>query len=280
MIERRLASGRYRLVHRGVYRLTAAPFTDLARLLAAVLACGPSALASHRAAAWLWGLVDKPCVEVSIDHERAGSAVAGAAGVVLHRIREPGAPSVRHGIPVTNPLRTMFDLAGVLRNAPPDDDSLALAFDRGVASRLFTPTAVRAELARVREHGKPGGPALELMLDGCGPISMRSPSVVQNALARLIHRAGLPDPVAEHEVLGGSYRIDLAYPDLYVGLEVDGFEFHGGPRQAARDHARRRRLAALGWTILVFTPEDVWQRPAAVVAEIRREVIRRASLPA
>lgn len=164
-----------------------------------------------------------------------------------------------------------------------DDAALAEAFDRGVVAALFTPKAVHAELCRTRKPGRPGGPALERMLDACGPISLRSPSVLQNAFARLLRQAGLPDPVPEFEVLDGMYRIDHAYPDLHLGFELEGFEFHGGPAQAAADHVRRRRLTALGWTILVFTPEDVRQRPDQVAAEIRREVmVRRAStsLPA
>jgi len=229
-------------------------------------------LASHRGAAWLWGLTETPAVEITVPH---GSRCR-AAGVTIHRTRSPGTPSLRDGVPATNPLRTLLDLAGVL-----DDDGLTLAFDRGVAAGLFTPNAVHAELTRERKPGRPGGPALERVLDLCGPVSLRSPSVLQNAFARLLRRAGLPDPVPELAVLGGRYRIDYGYPDLLLGFELEGLEFHGGPAQVSRDHARRRRLTALGWTILVFTPEDVLQRPDEVAAEVRREVVvRRASLPA
>lgn len=274
-IAHRLTSGQYRQVHAGVYRLATAPFTDYARLLAGVLAGGGAALASHRAAGWLWGLTDTPFVEISLPRNRRCTA----RGVTVHRVRSPGVPSLRHGIPCTNPLRTLLDLAAVLD----DDCALAEAFDQGVAGGLFTPNAVHAELCRERKPGRPGGPALERMLDGCGPVSLRSPSVLQNTFARLLRRAGLPDPVPEFEVLGGQYRIDYAYPDLLLGFELEGFEFHGGPTQAAADHVRRRRLAALGWTILVFTPEDVRRRPDVVAAEVRREVMVRrgsTSLPA
>ena len=266
-IARRVQRGLYRQVHGGVYRLATAPFTDHARLMAAVLAAGPDSLASHRAAGWLWGLTERPWVEVSIPNGRKCTA----ANVLIHRVRLPGTPSLRHGIPTTNPLRTLFDLAAVL----PNDDALAEAFDRGIAAALFTPSAVHAELCRVRKPGRPGGPALERVLDGCGPVSLRSPSVLQNAFARLLRRAGLLDPVPEFEVLDGTYRIDHAYPHLHLGFELEGFEFHGSPRQAAADHARRRHLAALGWTILVFTSEDVRRRPDDVVAEVRREVMLR-----
>ena len=40
---------------RGVFRLAGTASSDLQVLLAAVLAAGEGAVASHRAAAWLWG---------------------------------------------------------------------------------------------------------------------------------------------------------------------------------------------------------------------------------
>lgn len=268
----RVAAGLWIMVHRGVYRLAAAPVTDHGRLHAAVLAGGPHALASHRAAGWLWALTERPAVEITVPH----GTRCRAHGVTVHRARSPGTASLRDGIPVTNPLRTMIDLAAVL-----DDNTLTLALDKGVAAGLFTPDAVHAELSRQRKPGRPGGPALARVLDLCGPISMRSPSVLQNAFARLLRRAGLPDAVPEIEVLGGRYRIDYGYPDLLLGFELEGLEFHRGPQQVSHDHARRRRLTALGWTILVFTPDDVLRHPDEVAADIRGEVVvRRASLPA
>ena len=52
----RTSSGRWILVYDGVYRMGGAPKTWRGDLLAACLAAGPSALASHRSAAALWRL--------------------------------------------------------------------------------------------------------------------------------------------------------------------------------------------------------------------------------
>jgi predicted transcriptional regulator of viral defense system len=51
------ASGRLRHLHRGVYAIGHTPVTWHSRCLAAVLSCGPNAVASHRSAAWIWGLI-------------------------------------------------------------------------------------------------------------------------------------------------------------------------------------------------------------------------------
>src|SRR3712207_6797516 len=47
-------------VHRGVYRHAAVPESPLGDLMAAVLACGDGAVASHRSAGRLWRLRDVP----------------------------------------------------------------------------------------------------------------------------------------------------------------------------------------------------------------------------
>lgn len=48
-------TGRWSRLYRSVYRMAGTPASDLQSLLAAVLAGGPGAAASHRGAAWLWG---------------------------------------------------------------------------------------------------------------------------------------------------------------------------------------------------------------------------------
>ena len=84
MIKFRLRSGRWRLMHRGVY----ATFTGVpgrgARLWAAVLSAGPGAMLSHQTAAELQGLADKATnsIHVTVPHERH---VLAAEGVSLHR---------------------------------------------------------------------------------------------------------------------------------------------------------------------------------------------------
>ncbi|HXQ88465.1 MAG TPA: hypothetical protein VN733_02400, partial [Solirubrobacterales bacterium] len=54
-IEHRLATGRLHLVTRGVYAVGRYQLGREGRWTAAVLACGPDALLSHRSAAALWG---------------------------------------------------------------------------------------------------------------------------------------------------------------------------------------------------------------------------------
>ena len=83
-IKFRLRSGRWRLMHRGVYAtFTGAPGRG-AWLWAAVLSAGPGAALSYETAAELHRLTDKPAetIHVTVPHDRRVRAVEG---VSLHR---------------------------------------------------------------------------------------------------------------------------------------------------------------------------------------------------
>jgi len=163
----------------------------------------------------------------------------------------------------------MVDLAAVV-----EGDELWLAFARGVSSRLITPDGVRAENERLRTSGRTGSGAVDQLLAELGPVSLQSPSVLQLAFARLIVRAGIEWPEPEVEVLGGRNRIDFAYIDVLLAIELLGWDHHNDPLKAADDAGRRRALVALGWTVLEFTWDEVWRHPERVVAEIVAHLAR------
>jgi predicted transcriptional regulator of viral defense system len=76
----RVRSGRLHRLHRGVYAVGHASVTVEGRFLAAVKACGPRAVLSHRAAAALWGFMDW-------DHRHPEVTVVGSATSVHRGIR-------------------------------------------------------------------------------------------------------------------------------------------------------------------------------------------------
>ncbi len=96
-------------MHEGVYRIgvIAAPF---GAEMAALLACGPLSAIGHRSAVVVLGLrwrYDGP-VEVVLPHR----VQLGPAGVRRHRVAALAADeiTVRHGLRVTKPARTLVDL--------------------------------------------------------------------------------------------------------------------------------------------------------------------------
>jgi very-short-patch-repair endonuclease len=71
-------------------------------------------------------------------------------------------------------------------------------------------------------------------------------SVQETRTRMLLVDAGLPRPVAQYRVdfpEGDWAYLDLAYPDVKIGIEYDGEAWH--KEQRAKDERRRRRLERL-----------------------------------
>ena len=265
-IQRWLDTGRLETLHPGVYRLGGAPATWEQAVAAAVAAAGPGAVASHRAAARLWGLHDADRVEVSIRHSRA----LRLRGVVVHRSLDLGraTASRRRGIAVTNPLRTLVDLGAVLDKAQVED-----ALDRALVSRLVTIAGAEGALSEVSRRGRRGAGVLRAVLDGRALGDERPDSLLEPRMARLLRAHGFPSAVFQHPVtLDGGFvaNPDFAYPDRRIAIEVDGFESHSTPRALQADLDRQNLLVAGGWTVLRFTWADVVRRPNKVASAVAR----------
>jgi hypothetical protein len=82
-VARRIAAGRLRPLHRGVYVLGPV-LAPGARELAAVLGCGDAAVLSHHAAAALWGIRPPTTGDVDVTVTRQ---LRPRAGVRIHRAR-------------------------------------------------------------------------------------------------------------------------------------------------------------------------------------------------
>lgn len=242
------------------------PLTPHQRILGACLSAGPPAVASHRSAGWLWGLVhsEPPTIEITVPfgyHRRVGATVVHQA---LDAASQPVHWKTR--VPVTDPLRTVFDLAGVLRFP-----ALENAVDAALASRLINLAGLVAELGRRQVKSRRGGPALRAILADRGMLHGPAPSVLEARMERLLHGHGLPPPVRELlvEADGHRYRLDFAYPKEAVAVETDGYENHATPRARDADSLRQNALLMAGWRILRFTWGDVTRDPRHVAAQIR-----------
>src|SRR4051812_25632030 len=108
-IDRRVAAGRLHPIHRGVYAVGHTVLALRGRWMAAVLAAGPEAVLSHRAAAALWAIRPGTWIEVTAPHAPRRRGIVGHRGTVA-----PDERTVRDGIPVTTVARTLLDLAAIL----------------------------------------------------------------------------------------------------------------------------------------------------------------------
>jgi len=158
----------------------------------------------------------------------------------------------------TSPLRTAFDL--VRRE---DRIEAVIALDALSRVGRFEPRRV---LDLVAQHPRARGSSrLPAIVRLSSPLA-ESPMETRVRLA--LHDGGLPPPVLQHPV--GPYRIDLAYPELLLGIEYDGAH-HRSAEQARDDLVRQEFLAARGWRILRPAGRDVLRRPDIVADRVRYE---------
>lgn len=79
-------------------------------------------------------------------------------------------------------------------------------------------------------------------------------------------------------VPGRRFRIDIAFPDKAVAVEIDGWAYHGKHLAAhARDRERQNLLVQAGWLVLRFSAGQIRKNPADCIAQIN-SLIRRRNL--
>lgn len=263
--ERRLIS-----VQPSVFRMAGSPETWHQSVLAVALAT--DGIVSHRSAAELWGLIEPAgCAEVSVPGA-VNRTVRPPA--IVHRIIDlhPELAVERAGLRVTDPIRTVIDLGLV---------SPRWAVHRAIAKGISTHAFELADLKRLRDAlgrpGRNGAGIVREILEGNVLVLTKEESELERRFTALARRFRIPALELQHEVWSAGRfvaRVDAAYPDLRLAIEVDGFEHHSSPTAFQRDRTRQNRLVALGWTVLRFTWADVVKDPAHVAQLIRQAVQR------
>ena len=157
----RVRSGRLHRIHRGVYAVGHSALSQEGRWMAAVVACGPSAVLSHRSAAELHGFLppsrSTPHVTVTtgVRHRRQG--------IVCHRTitLEPQQVVSEKAIQVTSGLRTLADLrrtasADIHRRALRQAEYLGFAIEVATPDDRYRPLHGRLPLGEgaARRRGR------------------------------------------------------------------------------------------------------------------------------
>lgn len=271
MLRHALTCGRVERVSRTVYRLTAAQPSWHQSVLAACLSAGEESYASHRTAGRLWeleGITQAP-IELTTAHD-----VRSGPRTIIHRVEGfPACDVQRDAIPVTQPARTLLDLASVLRA-----EELELALDSALRRRLLSVPRLRWQLDHFGTRGRAGAGNLRELLEARPTGDALSESGLETRLFRLISTAGLPPPTRQYEIRDGQgfvARVDLAYPSQRLAIEADGYRYHSGQQVWERDLARRNALGSLGWMLLHFSFKQVVHRGGEVISTIASALERR-----
>jgi len=256
-VQRRVASGHWSRRARGLYSVNDQPFTDAARIRAAVWSYGPHAAGSGLAAAWWHGLTKfaPEIVEVTIPRNSNGR-------------RHPGSRPRRRDLS----SRDTVDINGLRTTILALTVVEAAARHGGGATLLDSALQRRIDLrplwqAHLRHKGRYGAPRSRRLLQAADHGAR---SAAERLLHTLLRAAGISGWHANHLV--GGYRIDVAFPGARVAIEVDGFAFHSGAEEFQIDRTRQNRIVLLNWQVLRFTWLDLTEYPERVIALIRSAI--------
>jgi very-short-patch-repair endonuclease len=268
-IKRRLRAGRLHRLHRGVYLVGHAIAAERALEFAALLACGPQSVVSHRSAARLLGLPSFRNWTAPVEVSVSGYDPGCKPGIKIYRPKRLDARDVRcvDGIRVTAPACTLLDLAVVL----PIDD-LEVAYADAHARRLLKPDDITAVLDRNRHRRGAGALRSLHALELGGGLSR---SEAERQMRTLLRTAKLPEPKVNARV--DSFEVDFLWAAEKVVVEVDGFAFHADRRSFERDRERDAILAARGYVVLRFTWRQILRHRVAVISRISSAITVRRS---
>ena len=169
-------------------------------------------------------------------------------------------------IPTTNPTRTLLDVGSVL-----SPKALEEALDSALRQRLTSLDRLRVGVEKLGGRGSRGPATLGKLLDARGDV-IPTDSALETRLSRLLRRHHLPQPQRQVEVRDGQGfvgRVDFAYPELKIAIEVQSYRWHSSRAAWRSDTDRLNRLQALGWIIIQVTYEDLERRPDVVARRIR-----------
>ncbi len=261
----RLERGSLWSVHPGVYATFGRTLDYDARVLAACLAAGSGAVASHRSALAMWGLLDG---QQPLEITAPRSAHPAPDGVIVHRpnVLRPIDVTERRGVPLTNPLRALLDAGAVLPRARVGD-----CVERALVARLVSVKGLRVILAELGGRGRTGTGALRSHLDRRALGDRRPESMIEPLLARLLYDdLGIGPVLYQHEVVleGRRLRPDFTVPLARTIVEVDGLDAHSSRTALDEDLLRQNLFVRHGYLVLRYTTTAL-RRPAAVTREVR-----------
>ncbi|MBC7630024.1 hypothetical protein [Aeromicrobium sp.] len=261
-------AGALRRVLDRVYIDAAVRDTRAVRLESIRLVAPPQAVVADEWAAWVYG-VDafspsqrhRMIPTLLVPHGQSRSRIPGV------RCRQPKLSSEDiHSLDrvlLTTPVRTTSDM--LRKRWRPHALSSA---DTMAHAGLVTPGEVQDYLAGLK--GYPGIRQARNLATWIEPLT-QSPGESWSRLRML--DAGFPRPQAQWcvvDVDGVERWVDLAYPEVKLGAEYDGQEFHSSGGDRALDRGRRTALGARGIRFVITGYEGIFGTDSSFEEQIGR----------
>jgi hypothetical protein len=259
-------------IWRGVIVHSADALSLRTKAYAAVLHVGESAVLTGPTALELHGITAAPSADIHIAVDCSKRA-RSKPGLVVRQKRFDSAEVIElDGLPVFSLAETLADslcdgdrlvsfacLDQALNGlSAKHDRELRSAVARRLDRRVDRRGVVRARMSMQLATGKADSP----------PESM---------LRFLVVEAGLPIPAVQYEIctIDGRrlYVLDMAWPEVRIALEYDGYAAHEG--RESSDRERDERMAGRGWITIRATAADL-PDPARIIKELRAAFARRS----
>ena len=263
-IQHRLATRRLQRLWRGVYAFGHQELTRQGHLIAAVFACGPGAALSHLTAAVEWEMLMREDGELDVIVPSRGGRIQ-RPGIRLHCVRHlhPDDVTLRNGIPVTSPAKTLVDL-----NAVVSDRLVERAFEQAQIRNLLPSGAIETAIERSRGRKTR---MLRSLVAHERRLSTITRSELEELFLALARRGGLDEPEVNARIAG--YEVDFLWRRQRRVIEVDGYAFHRTRRAMTRDRRKDDDLETAGFGVTRFTADQVLHDPDDTLARARRAVL-------
>lgn len=257
--------------HERVVTSRSAPVTWHQQVMVATLAT--RGVASHATAARMHGFDGfdrEPGVHITLRYQQRRHAHPGAR-VHISRVLDQADQLPIDGIP------TVIVPVCLIQLAEGSSGGMVRALE-GCMRDGVSPTWIRQVVARYDRRGSSAPRrllrALDERVDGTLPRSW-----FQRLGSRLLAEVGI-QTVDEHPIYEGRRllaELDLAIPELRIGIECQSWRWHATPEAQRRDAARKRALRRLGWDVTdlwwsdLDRIDDVLATLAVVISERRTD---------
>ncbi|MGB6247433.1 DUF559 domain-containing protein [Gordonia sp. (in: high G+C Gram-positive bacteria)] len=262
-IQQRLDDGLWTSEALGVYLSAEHHLTEAARLRIAVASHG--GVADRTAAAWWHGLIaELPSpVTISVPRSKRGSRCGFDVHAKRRTFPAEDVCTVR-GLPVTGVPLTVLAAAAEL------EDGISM-MDRALQCGRVHLTDLRRSLER--NSGAHGMRRARVLLTAAEDPSE---SVAERLFAKLLRLRGVDGWTQQVPFCG--YRLDFAWIEEQIGIEIHGWNFHHTHDQWERDQRKTNQLARMGWLPLIYTWSRLVSEPEACVGEVIEAVEARRAM--
>lgn len=255
--EGRVRRAQWQRIHREVFLLGIEPPSYPAAVLAATVRWSPGVAAGGLSAAWFHRMLERQPSEVhvtALDGRNRGRL--RGARLSVPKVHVPSRVLWHHGIPILDPVDTLFELAALL-----DPETLEVACARALRSHVIS----RAQLDEPVHESRPRPGLRALRAAAAAPTLTRSK--YERMLRRLVTRAELHHG-AEFNVLVHGKELDVYWPAARFGVEIDAFSTHGDAASFEDDRKLDADFGAGGIEVRRFTGRRLEHHPHAVAARI------------